>query len=68
MFGGVVECRHARFRLWWRKPWGFESLHPYNWERGGIGIHAGLRFLWGHNPLESSSLSVPTRIEDLVCG
>tara|TARA_B100001057_G_scaffold499820_1_gene611967 strand:- start:6847 stop:7059 length:213 start_codon:yes stop_codon:yes gene_type:complete len=25
--GGIG--RHARFRFWWRKPWGFKSLHPH---------------------------------------
>src|SRR6195256_1823718 len=22
--------RHARFRFWWRKPWGFKSLRPHH--------------------------------------
>lgn len=22
--------RHARFRSWWRKPWGFKSLRPHH--------------------------------------
>jgi trigger factor len=25
--GGIG--RHARFRFWWREPWGFKSLHPH---------------------------------------
>ena len=25
--GGIG--RHARFRFWWRKPWGFKSLRPH---------------------------------------
>jgi hypothetical protein len=24
--------RHARFRFWWRKPWGFKSLRPHHWQ------------------------------------
>ncbi len=27
--GGIG--RHARFRIWWRKPWGFESLRPHQY-------------------------------------
>ena len=26
--GGIG--RHARFRFWWRKPWGFKSLRPHH--------------------------------------
>src|SRR5258708_5403328 len=30
---GIRGCggigRHARFRFWWRKSWGFKSLHPH---------------------------------------
>jgi hypothetical protein len=25
--GGIG--RHARLRIWWRKPWGFKSLRPH---------------------------------------
>ena len=28
--GGIG--RHARFRFWWRKPWGFKSLRPHHTE------------------------------------
>ena len=29
--GGRGEIgRHARFRFWWRKPWGFKSLRPHH--------------------------------------
>ena len=23
--------RHARFRFWWRNPWGFKSLQPHHY-------------------------------------
>ena len=34
MISGCGEIgRHARFRFWWRNPWGFKSLQPHHLER-----------------------------------
>lgn len=37
--------RHARFRLWCRKVWGFESPHPHKCRCGEIGRPEGLKIL-----------------------
>jgi hypothetical protein len=33
--GGIG--RHARFRFWWLRPWGFESLRPHQSQSSGLG-------------------------------
>ena len=34
--GGIG--RHARFRFWWRKPWGFKSLRPHHRRLAGVAL------------------------------
>ena len=34
--GGIG--RHARFRFWWRKPWGFKSLRPHHRRPAGVAL------------------------------
>src|ERR1700723_229506 len=66
--GGIG--RHARFRFWWRKPWGFKSLRPHH-KALAPGIRAGwvyVRIGWQMQVTETLSDGLKRAYTVVVAG